>query len=167
MSYIPSSVNLPLGFCFGTVLMRSALKEVYYNSISYSVSKNHFYLVSVGNQIDEEMFWIKGRELFTLYTNTQGFQVLRNSSLEEDIESKISEDDYSTWCRFSDSHIYRDLTKDYPFSVVRTLPNLYSSLDSCISTLKSLWKEITVYSIQTKNKPYYLEEIRHYVNPSN
>ncbi len=167
MSYIPNRAGFHLGFCFGTILMRSATEDVYYNSISYSVSKNHFYLVSIGDQIEEEKFWIKGRELFTLYTNTQGFQVLSNSQLEKDMEDKLSEEDYSNFHHIfgygsNYGNHFRDITKGYPFSQVKILPKLYPLLDDCINTIKSFGKEITVYSIQTKSKPYYLEEIKHY-----
>ena len=160
MGYIPTS----LGFCFGTVLMRSAVEEVYYNSLLKSLTKNHFYLVSIGDNIEEEKFWIKGRELFTLYTNIQGFQILTNSMLEEELLDRVKEEDMETIKRFFDSG--RPLNKEYPFYQVKTIPTLFHSLDDCINALKPLNKEITIYSIQTKNKPYYLEEIRHY-SPKN
>ena len=152
--------NLNLGFCFGTVLMRGVVGDVYFTSLFPQLSKSHFYMVSVGNEEDEENFWIKGRELLTLYTIPQGFRVLSNSSLEMELADKISAEDYSNFQNLFRSQ--RDLRKDYPFLQVRKLPSFYPSLDECIKALKFLGKEITIYSIQTKTKPYYLEEIRHF-----
>ena len=156
-----------LGYCFGTILMRSSKEDVYYTSIDKELKKTRFYLVSLGDEEEEEPFWITGREIITLYATPMGFSIIQGSQLEKDIMSKISDSDYSTFhhvfgdgARYGGDH-YRDLSSN---PIYRNPKDHFVSLDDVVNTIKPLGKNITVYFIQTKTIPYYLEEVIHYVN---
>ena len=157
------------GFCFGTILMRSAQEGFYYKSIKDILKKRRFYLVTVGNEEDEETFYIRGRELFTLYAVPQGFQVLNGSSLERMIQEQMSEEDSASFhqvfgcSNFYSSH-YRDLTIGVPYRYIKEIPGVYRSLQLCVDSVKPLGKEIRIYFINTAVNPYRLEEIIYYSN---
>lgn len=155
------------GFCFGTILMRSSHEGFYYNSIKEILKKRRFYLVTVGDEEDEETFFIKGRELFTLYFVPQGYQILRGSDLERVIQEQMDEDDSSNFHQvFGCSNFYsthfRDLTIGVPYRYINEIPNTFTSLQECVESIKPLGKEIRIYCLHTSNKPYSLEEIIHY-----
>ena len=155
-----------LGYCFGTILMRSSFEDRYYDSIEKSIKKQRLFLVSVGENEEEEEFWIRGRELFTVYATPKGFSVLQDSPLEKELEDKLSDEDFSDYHHIfgSGSHYGGDHYTDFlPHQKYRNLRTQFTSLQDIITSIKSLEDSITIYAIHTKSRPYYLEEIEHYV----
>jgi hypothetical protein len=169
MSKNKDITDFGIGFCFGTILMRSSQEGFYYKSINDILKKKRFYLVTVGDEEEEEPFFICGRELFTLYTVPQGFQVLNGSGLEQMIQEQMSEEDLASFhqlfgCSNFYSNHYRDLTTGVPYRYLNEIPRVYSSLQSCLDSIKPLGKEIRIYFINTLVNPYILEEILYYGN---
>lgn len=157
------------GFCFGTILMRSSDEFIYYDSIRDILKKKRFYLVTVGDEEDEETFFLQGRELFTLYAVPQGFQIMEGSNLEKMIEEQMDVEELDIFhqvfgCYNFHTNHYRDLTTGVNYRFIGELPNVFSSLQSCLESIKPLGKDIRIYSINTLVRPYSLKEILYYGN---
>ena len=82
-----------------------------------------------------------------------------SKDLEKDLTYKMSDSDYSNYSDFLKGDHYRDLS-DNP--VYKNPKDKFCSLNEVIETIKPLGKDVTIYSLQTKTKPYYLEEVLHY-----
>lgn len=162
-----------VGLVFGTLLMRANNDKVYPKSISNTLFKNRLYLLSIGDEEDEETFWIKGRELATLYADQKGFRVLADSPLGSLILNVIKEEDAEALNKYS-SNPYRnvdDLSFHNPNMSDRLFLNtlketVFPTMDALFDFVKPLGKAITMYRIHTSPIPYYLEEVKSYCTPS-
>ena len=159
-----------VGFVFGTFLMRASNDKVYFKSISNTLSKSRLFILSIGDEEDEESFWIKGRELATLYADQKGFRVLTESPLGNLISNVIREEDAEILVKTYHSDNFRDvgnISFNHPTMNKRVFLNtlketVFPTINDLFNYIKPLGKTITLYRMHTSPTPYYLEEIKSY-----